>query len=76
MSEIEFRAVLTSAAAGADDIVVAKPVELGVMHAGLRIVLKRITTSDRVIVSGIANPAVRPGAKVTPKTTEITAAAN
>ncbi len=55
---------------------VAKPVELGVMHAGLRIVLKGITTSDRVIVSGIANPAVRPGAKVTPKTTEISAAAN
>lgn len=61
---------------GADDIVVAKPVELGVMHAGLRIVLKGITTSDRVIVSGIANPAVRSGAKVTPQTTEISAAAN
>ena len=61
---------------GADDMVVAKPVELGVMHTGLRVVLKGLAPSDRVIITGIANPAVHPGVKVAPKVSEIKAAAN
>jgi membrane fusion protein, multidrug efflux system len=59
-----------------NDLVVAKPVELGPMHEGLRVVLNGLSAADRVVVDGIANPAVRPGVKVRPETTEKKSASN
>jgi hypothetical protein len=46
------------------------------MHEGLRVVLKGLAPEDRVIVDGIANPAVRPGAKVKPELVETKSASN
>jgi RND family efflux transporter MFP subunit len=60
----------------ANDVVVAKPVELGPMHEGLRVVLSGLTATDRVVIDGIANPAVRPGAKVKPEPAEKKSASN
>lgn len=51
-----------------------RPVELGPLHEGLRIVRKGIQASDRVIVAGIQR--VRPGAKVTPEMKPIAIAGN
>jgi RND family efflux transporter MFP subunit len=51
---------------GADDRVVARPVTLGPLHKGLRIVLTGLDANDRVIIAGLANPMVHPGAVVTP----------
>ena len=59
-----------------DDVVVAKPVELGPMHEGLRVVLSGLSATDRVVVDGIANPAVRPGVKVKPEPAEKKSASN
>lgn len=50
-------------------------VELGPIIEGLRVVKKGLEPADRVVIEGIANPAVRPGAKVEPKTGEIKTAA-
>jgi len=61
---------------GRDDAVVGTPVELGPIVDGLRVILKGLKADDRVVIEGIANPAVRPGAKVAPKTGQITAASN
>jgi RND family efflux transporter MFP subunit len=60
----------------ADDVVVAKPVQLGPMHEGLRVVLSGLAATDRVVVDGFANPAVRPGVKVKPEPAEKTSASN
>lgn len=51
---------------GAEDRVVAKPVTLGPLHKGLRIVLTGLDANDRVIIAGLANPMVHAGAVVTP----------
>jgi multidrug efflux system membrane fusion protein len=51
---------------GAEDKVVAKPVTLGPLHKGLRIVLTGLDAKDRVIIAGLANPMVHAGAVVTP----------
>lgn len=56
------------------DTIVAKPVTLGAMSDGLRIVTSGLDKSSRVVIDGIANPAVRPGAKVNPTSGEIKAA--
>lgn len=50
---------------GPGDVVVPKPVTLGPMVDGLRVV-QGIEATDKVIVGGFANPFVRPGSKVTP----------
>jgi RND family efflux transporter MFP subunit len=63
-------------ALNADDVVVAKPVDLGPMHEGLRVVLSGLSATDRVVVDGIANPAVHPGVKVKPESAEKTSASN
>jgi membrane fusion protein, multidrug efflux system len=55
----------------ADDTIVATPVVLGSLNDGLRIVRTGLDTTKRVVIEGIANPAVRPGAKVTPTLEEI-----
>jgi len=52
---------------GEDGLVTAKPVTLGVIEGGLRVVLSGLTDQDRIVIDGIANPMVRPGAKVTPQ---------
>lgn len=60
---------------GPDNKVVPKPVELGQISDGLRVVTKGLAPTDKVIVNGLANPMVRPGVAVTPQPTEIKAAA-
>jgi RND family efflux transporter MFP subunit len=56
---------------GADGKVVSKPVTLGGMARGLRVIASGLTTSDRVVIGGLANPFVRPGVAVTVKQGEI-----
>ena len=48
----------------AEDQVVPKPVTLGPVHDGLRIVRSGLTVDDRVIIEGLLR--ARPGAKVAP----------
>lgn len=56
---------------GDDNVVKAAPVTLGPIEGGLRVVTKGLTKDDKVVIEGIANPMVRPGAKVTPKPGEV-----
>jgi RND family efflux transporter MFP subunit len=60
----------------ADDKVVPKPVVLGGMHNGMRVVISGLSDEDRIVVDGIANPAVRPGVKVKPELADAKAANN
>src|SRR5215831_7711973 len=53
-------------AVGPDNKIKAKPVTLGPMEEGLRVVTTGLSSDDRVVISGLANPAVRSGAIVTP----------
>jgi multidrug efflux pump subunit AcrA (membrane-fusion protein) len=50
----------------AENKVAARPVTLGPLHKGLRVVLAGLEASDSVITAGLANPMVRPGATVAP----------
>ncbi|WP_088343303.1 MULTISPECIES: efflux RND transporter periplasmic adaptor subunit [Rhodomicrobium] len=61
---------------GADNVVKPAPVTLGPIVDGLRVVQTGLKPEDLVVVGGIANPAVRPGAKVAPKQGEIKAVAS
>jgi membrane fusion protein, multidrug efflux system len=61
---------------GADNVVVAKPIALGPIMHGLRVVRDGLSRDDRIVLDGLANPAVRPGSKVVPQVNEITTAAN
>lgn len=63
-------------AVGEDETVKAVPVTLGDINEGLRIVKSGLNRSDRIVINGLANPFVRPGAKVTPEPGEIKAALN
>lgn len=56
---------------GEDNVVKGVPVTLGPMDSGLRVVSKGLGKDDKVVIEGIANPMVRPGAKVSPKPGEI-----
>ena len=56
---------------GADNKVVPKPVKLGPMVDGLRVIRSGLTAADKVIITGVANPMVRPGGVVTPQPGEI-----
>jgi multidrug efflux system membrane fusion protein len=58
---------------GADGTVVAKPVTLGPISEGLRVIRDGLASNDRVVLDGLANPMVRPGAKVTAQKGEIVA---
>nr|WP_245974221.1 efflux RND transporter periplasmic adaptor subunit [Bosea caraganae] len=60
---------------GADNKVVPKPVTLGQISDGLRVITQGLTKDDKVIVNGLASPMVRPGATVAPQPTEIKVAA-
>ena len=53
-----------------------RTVTLGAMYEGLRVILAGLSESDRVVIEGIANPFVRPGAVVDPKDGAITLSAN
>jgi RND family efflux transporter MFP subunit len=61
---------------GMDKKIVPKPVVLGPMSGGLRVVTSGLAPSDEVVISGIANPFVRPGALVDPIAGGIETAAN
>ena len=50
----------------ADNVVTATTVTLGPMYEGLRVITAGLKPTDRVVIEGVANPAVRPGAKVAP----------
>ena len=60
---------------GPDNVVKPAPVMLGTIVDGLRVIEKGLTPDDQIVVSGIANPAVRPGTKVAPQPAPIQAAA-
>jgi RND family efflux transporter MFP subunit len=49
---------------GADSKVIGKPVTLGPIIDGLRVVRSGLSADDKVIITGLANPFVRPGALV------------
>jgi membrane fusion protein, multidrug efflux system len=59
-----------------DDTVVATPVTLGPIVDGLRVVTAGLDKTMKIVIEGIANPAVRPGAKVAPQTGTVKAALN
>jgi len=50
----------------ADNVIVATPVELGQIYEGLRVIKSGLKADDRVVIEGVANPAIRPGTKVAP----------
>lgn len=56
---------------GPDNKVTPKVVELGQIDGGLRVVRSGLAPEDKVIINGLANPMVRPGAAVTPQPGEI-----
>jgi membrane fusion protein, multidrug efflux system len=59
---------------GEDNVVKASPVVLGQISEGLRVIKSGLKADDRIVIEGLANPAVRPGAKVTPTPGAITVA--
>jgi RND family efflux transporter MFP subunit len=50
-----------------DGVIRPVPVELGPIHEGLRVIRAGLEADHSVVIDGIANPAVRPGAKVIPQ---------
>jgi membrane fusion protein, multidrug efflux system len=61
---------------GPDGKIQAKPVTLGPIEDTLRVITTGLSPDDRVVVSGLANPAVRPGAVVVPVAGSIKMATN
>jgi RND family efflux transporter MFP subunit len=61
---------------GPDNMVVPRSVTLGGLAYGLRVVTGGLKPDDHVIIGGLANPFVRPGAPVQPQPGEIKLAAN
>ena len=60
---------------GADNVVQAKPVTLGPLVDGLRVIRTGLAANDNIVLDGLANPMVRPKAKVNPQQGKITASA-
>ncbi|HEY2872419.1 MAG TPA: efflux RND transporter periplasmic adaptor subunit [Reyranella sp.] len=56
-----------------DNVVEGRPVTLGPLYEGLRVVREGLKAEDRVVLDGLANPMVRPTAKVNPQPGKITA---
>jgi RND family efflux transporter MFP subunit len=50
----------------ADNVIVATAVTLGQMYEGLRVITAGLKPNDKVVIEGVANPAIRPGTKVAP----------
>ena len=61
---------------GPEGKIQAKPVTLGPIEDTLRVITTGLSPDDRVVVSGLANPAVRPGAVVVPVAGSIKMATN
>jgi len=61
---------------GPDNKVVPKPVTVGAIDGGLRVIRSGLSPDDQVIIQGLANPMVRPGATVSPQPGEIKPATN
>jgi len=61
---------------GDDGVVKAAAVTLGPIYEGLRVVKSGLQPTDKVVLDGLANPMVRPGAKVETEAGEIKAATN
>jgi multidrug efflux system membrane fusion protein len=61
---------------GPENKIVPKPVVLGQISGGLRVIRSGLTPQDKVVIGGFANPMVRPGATVTPQPGEIKLAAS
>ncbi len=61
---------------GNDNVVQARPVTLGPLVDDLRVVREGLKPEDKIVLDGLANPMVRPGAKVVPQKGQITAKAN
>ena len=59
---------------GEGNKVVPKPVKLGPIVDGLRVVSSGLASTDKVIINGLANPMVRPGGVVNPQPGEIKSA--
>jgi len=60
---------------GNDNVVQARPVTLGPVVDGLRVVRTGLK-DDKVVLDGLSNPMVRPGAKIVPQKGEIVAKAD
>jgi RND family efflux transporter MFP subunit len=60
---------------GADNVVQARPITLGPIIDGLRVVRSGLKPDDKVVLDGLANPMVRPGAKIAPQKGQIAAKA-
>jgi membrane fusion protein, multidrug efflux system len=60
---------------GNDNMVQARPVTLGPLVDDLRVVREGLKPEDKIVLDGLANPMVRPGAKVVPQEAQITAKA-
>lgn len=50
----------------ADNVIAATPVTLGPVYEGLRVIKSGLKPDDRIVIEGVANPAIRPGTKVAP----------
>ncbi len=61
---------------GPDNKIQVKPVALGPIEEGLRVVTTGLSKDDRVVISGLANPAVRSGMIVAPIPGNIVLATN
>ncbi|MCA0302457.1 MAG: efflux RND transporter periplasmic adaptor subunit [Proteobacteria bacterium] len=60
---------------GPDNVVQARVVTVGPIIDGLRVIRDGLAPTDNVVLDGLANPMVRPGAKVVPQKGEIKAPA-
>jgi len=58
---------------GPENVVQARPVVLGPIYEGLRVVRSGLKPDEKVVLDGLANPMVRPGAKVVPQKAQIAA---
>lgn len=56
---------------GEDNVIKPAPVTLGSIVDGLRVIRSGLNADDRVVLDGLANPAVRPGAQVVPQESKI-----
>jgi RND family efflux transporter MFP subunit len=61
---------------GSDNVVQIRPVTLGPLIDGLRVVRDGLKPDDNVVLDGLANPTVRPGAKIAPQKGNIVAKAD
>ena len=61
---------------GNDNVVQVRPVKLGQLVDGLRVVRGGLKPDEKVVLDGLANPMVRPGAKINPQKGEIVAKAD